>query len=129
MPIRLPDLVVTPSRIQIFMFSAVTWNRHLIHYSDAAAKIDGHADVVVQRGLLGNFLARQLTAWIGDAGCLRRLTWRVTSSAYPDQELICESSATSQYEMNSKSFLRIDSLIRTHCDRMIAKGDAVLELY
>ena len=38
---RIPELTVCPDRAQIFMFSAVTWNRHHIHYSKDAAVSEG----------------------------------------------------------------------------------------
>lgn len=90
LPARIPGLVVKPDRMQIFMFSAVTWNRHRIHYDKDAALADGLADVVVQRGLIGNFFARLLTDWVGDSGEISELSWRVTQSALPDRELRCE---------------------------------------
>jgi hypothetical protein len=37
LPVVLPELTITPTHMQIFMFSAATWNRHHIHYSRDAA--------------------------------------------------------------------------------------------
>ena len=68
LPTILPELVVTPTHSQIFMFSAATWNRHHIHYSRDAAIAEGLPDVVVQRALIGNYFVRLLTNWMGDAG-------------------------------------------------------------
>ena len=82
---QIPELIVRPDRTQIFMFSAITWNRHLIHYSKDAAISEGLPDIVVQRALIGNFLARLITDWVGDSAELRRLTWKVTRSALPGQ--------------------------------------------
>ena len=62
---QIPELIVYPDRTQIFMFSAVTWNRHHIHYSKDAAVSEGLPDIVVQRALIGNFLARLITAQAG----------------------------------------------------------------
>lgn len=84
------ELRVTPSRTQLFTFGAITWNRHKIHFDLAQAQAEGFSDVVVQRGLLGNFLARSVVRWAGPGGRLERLAWKVTQSAFPDQELRCE---------------------------------------
>ncbi len=89
LPLMLPDLRVHPSAMQIFMFSAVTWNRHHIHYNADAARAEGHPDVVVQRSLIGNYFARHTGAWLGAAGRVACLSWRVTGSAVPDQGLCC----------------------------------------
>ena len=84
------ELRVTPSRTQLFTFGAITWNRHKIHFDRAQAQAEGFIDVVVQRGLLGNFLARSVARWAGAGGRLERLTWKVHQSAFPDQELRCQ---------------------------------------
>ena len=89
LPVVLPELRVLPTPMQIFMFSAVTWNRHLIHYNADAARAEGHPDVVAQRSLIGNYFARHAGAWLGPAGRVARLSWRVTGSAMPNQGLCC----------------------------------------
>lgn len=89
LPLVLPELRVLPTPMQIFMFSAVTWNRHHIHYSAEAARAEGHPDVVVQRSLIGNYFARHAGAWLGPEGRIGRLSWRVVGSAVPHQWLRC----------------------------------------
>jgi hydroxyacyl-ACP dehydratase HTD2-like protein with hotdog domain len=89
LPVVLPELRFRPTAMQVFMFSAVTWNRHLIHYNADAARSEGHRDVVLQRSLIGNGFARHAGAWLGPAGHLARLSWRVTSSAVPNEALCC----------------------------------------
>ena len=89
LPAPIPELVVKPDRMQIFMFSAATWNRHHIHYDKDAAIAEGLPDVVVQRALIGDFFARLLTEWLGDDGEIRKLSWKVTQSAPPDTALRC----------------------------------------
>ena len=89
LPVVLPELRFRPTAMQIFMFSAVTWNRHHIHYNPDAARAEGHPDVVVQRSLIGNCFARHAGAWLGAAGRVARLSWRVTGAAVPNQGLCC----------------------------------------
>ncbi len=127
-PFRLDPVVVCPSREQIFMFSAVTWNRHLIHFSESHAKKEGHADILVQRGLLGNFIANQLERSLGRVAEIRRLSWKVLSSAYPEQNLICESQVTKVFNRDGKTFLRTESSISDTQGRLVVKGDGDLEL-
>jgi hydroxyacyl-ACP dehydratase HTD2-like protein with hotdog domain len=89
LPLVLPELVVEPTAAQVFMFSAATWNRHHIHYSRDAAVREGHADIVVQRALLGNVFARHVQAWLGAGGSVQRLAWKLGASALPGQPLRC----------------------------------------
>lgn len=93
--IALPPLLVVPTRAHLFMFSAATWNRHHVHYDQAAAVREGLPDVVVHRGLVGNYFARLLTGWMGDqGGCIANLSWRMLRSAVPDATLACRGRLT-----------------------------------
>lgn len=82
----------TPTKTQLFMFSAITWNRHQIHFDKDQAQAEGFPDVAVQRGLIGNFFARALWSW--KLGRISRLQWKVTQSAFPGRELRCEGRVT-----------------------------------
>lgn len=128
-PFPLDPMVVCPSREQIFMFSAVTWNRHLIHFSESHAKREGHTDILVQRGLLGNFLANHLKKNLGGIAEIRRLSWRVLSSAYPNQELLCQTKVTEMFTAHGKTYLRTESSISDHQGRLVVRGDSDLELH
>ena len=94
LPLVLPDLPWQPSAMQVFMFSAATWNRHRIHYERDAARAEGHADVVVQRALIGNVFARHALGWLDGGARLQRLGWRVLASALPGQLLRCQGAVT-----------------------------------
>lgn len=125
LPLRLPGLSVLPTAAQLFMFSAVTWNRHHIHYSDEAARAEGHAGIVVHRGLLGNFLARMLTSWLGDRGQIRTLSWKVLRSAGVGSPLRCEGEVVAREEQR---LLRCELRIVDVNSNPIAEGAAVVEL-
>jgi hydroxyacyl-ACP dehydratase HTD2-like protein with hotdog domain len=81
---KLGELVKKPDRRQLFMFSAITWNRHAIHYDRQSAREEGLPDVVVQRALIGNFLP---SCWT--SGCrtvARSSAWGGKSLAVRFQE-------------------------------------------
>ncbi len=86
---EIPVLIKRPNYMQLFMFSAVTWNRHLVHYNSGYARHDGFADVAVHRALIGNFLVQMLNNWIGDAGKVTKVEWKVKGAAVPGDTLTC----------------------------------------
>jgi hydroxyacyl-ACP dehydratase HTD2-like protein with hotdog domain len=56
-------LTWTPSRVQLFRFSAVTWNAHRVHYDLEHAHREGFPDVLVHSTLQAEMLAQaSLTA-------------------------------------------------------------------
>jgi len=129
LPLVLPELVVEPSAMQVFMLSAVAWNRHHIHDSRDAAVREGHADVVVQRALPGNFFARHAQGWLGAAGSvrrLRRLAWKVAASALPGQRLCCRGAVTGRLPGDDELLLRYESDLRDDAGREIATAWGVL---
>jgi hydroxyacyl-ACP dehydratase HTD2-like protein with hotdog domain len=83
-----PPLEVTPTRVQLFRFSAVTWNSHRIHYDQEHARAEGFPDVVVQSTLHGEMFARTVLRWAGPGAALRRVEWRNRASAYAGTPLV-----------------------------------------
>lgn len=124
--IEIPELQITPSSAQLFMFSAVTWNRHRIHYSKDAALDEGHPDIVVQRALLGNFMARHVGRWLGDHGRILQLSWRVVKSATPGHLLRCQGTATAQSRPSGAGQMRCALRIIDSSDSLVSTGEAVV---
>ncbi|MDQ6523956.1 acyl dehydratase [Nocardioides sp. LHD-245] len=86
---RLPELRRVPTRLQVYRYSAVTWNSHRIHFDPDYAAAEGYPDVLVQSHLHGAFLTSLCTGWIGSAGRLRRLAVSVRRFAVPGDVLTC----------------------------------------
>jgi hydroxyacyl-ACP dehydratase HTD2-like protein with hotdog domain len=75
-----PGAIVGPSEftadeIDLFRFSAVTWNAHRIHYDRAQAGADGLPGLPVQAHLHGAWLAQVARSVGGPAARLRTLSW------------------------------------------------------
>lgn len=128
LPFPIPELVVTPTRMQLFMFSAATWNRHHIHYSRDGAMAEGLPDVVVHRALLGNFLARMLTDWLGEAGQIRGLSWKVQHSALPDHPLRCQGEVTALSNAGTLRLATCALRILNPGGQAVATGGAGIEV-
>jgi hydroxyacyl-ACP dehydratase HTD2-like protein with hotdog domain len=121
---HIPELVVCPDRTQVFMFSAITWNRHHIHYSKDDAVSEGLPDIVVQRGLIGNFLARLITNWIGNSAELCKLTWKVTRSALPGNDIVCRGKINERIDSEDEKYLICEVTASNENDELIASGEA-----
>ncbi|MGC0417713.1 acyl dehydratase [Embleya sp. AB8] len=91
---RLPETRHTPSRLQLFRYSAITWNSHRIHFDPDYAAAEGYPDVLVQSHLHGAFLTSLCTDWIGDGGRLVRLDVAVHRYAVPGDDLVCGGEVT-----------------------------------
>lgn len=79
--------VVTPreftaDEIDLFRFSAVTWNAHRIHYDRARAEAEGLRGLPVQAHLHGAWLAQVARSVGGSSARLRTLTWSNRAPVY-----------------------------------------------
>ncbi|MFQ3262070.1 hypothetical protein [Reinekea sp.] len=110
---ELPILNFEFSRTQIFMYSAVTWNRHRIHYDSKAAQEEGHPDVLVQRGLIGNIFSRYANEVFVD-NFITNISWKVISSVLPEQTLQCKGVITKITNTSSKEEVELDLTLHHH---------------
>lgn len=129
LPAPIPEIVVKPDRMQIFMFSAATWNRHRIHYDKDAALDEGLPDVVVQRSLIGNFFARLLTQWLGDTGDIYELSWRVLASVVPGLSLRCTGQVLTIETVEGARYADCEVYMADEAGNSVATGRARLRLH
>ena len=91
---QLPPAVRNASRVQLFLYSAATWNPHRIHYDVDYARFEGHPDVIVHGPLQGAWLSQYVTDWAGPAGRLVALSWQNRASAVPEQDCTFKGRVT-----------------------------------
>ena len=82
-----PPQRYTHSTVQLFRFSAVSWNSHRIHYDAGFAASEGFPDVVVQSTLHGETLTRYALAWAGPNSRLETASWRNRTTAVAGEPL------------------------------------------
>ena len=124
----LPSLIKKPTRIQLFRYSAITWNAHRIHYDESYAKEEGYPDVLVQSHLHGAFLTQLCTDWMGVKGILKSLTVSVRKYAVPGSTLTCKGKITDKKLVNDKLLFYIDLIEVNQNEECCAFGEAIIEL-
>ncbi|HWA89441.1 MAG TPA: hypothetical protein VG889_05360 [Rhizomicrobium sp.] len=92
----LPELVKVPTAVQLFRYSAVTWNAHRIHLEPDYARKEGHPDILVQAHLHGAFLAQLVTDWAGPRARLVKFGWSNRGRAVPGDTLTCSGRVTAK---------------------------------
>jgi hydroxyacyl-ACP dehydratase HTD2-like protein with hotdog domain len=85
--VALPPVVRTTSTVQLFRYSAATWNTHRIHYDQEYAAAEGYPAVLVQSHLHGAFVAQYCTDWGGPDARLLELSIRVRRFAAAGDDL------------------------------------------
>jgi acyl dehydratase len=86
----LPRQVTVVDPVQMFFFSAATYNAHRIHYDRPwAVDVEGFPGIVVHGPLQVALIAKMVTDWIGGGGRLITLTVQNRASAFSSEELVC----------------------------------------
>ena len=125
---ELGKLVKKPDIRQLFMFSAITWNRHTIHYNRQCARNDGLPDIVVQRALIGNFFAELLDRWTQDRGDILRLEWKIVHSAFPGDTLTSSGVVRNKSIEGGETLIECGLEMVNQDDDLIADGAGTVRL-
>jgi hydroxyacyl-ACP dehydratase HTD2-like protein with hotdog domain len=91
---EIPELSRTPTPVQLFAFSAATWNTHRIHYDPEWARVEGYPDVIVQAHLHACFLSQAVKNAFGEGARLERLGWQNRTAAVAGDELTVTGRVT-----------------------------------
>ena len=112
---EIPPISYTPSRLQLFRFSAVTWNAHRVHYDQPYARSEGYADIVVQSTLRGEQMLNVVRSWLADNGDIRAFEWRNLQPAYPEQTVTCRGAVVAHE----------DDILRVELEAWDANGELI----
>ena len=124
---EVPCLVEQPTAVQLFMFSAVNWNRARIHFdADFARDVHGLSGIVVQGPLLGSFIARMIMGWMGEEGTLRKLSWTNRRASIPGDVLTCGGRVIDKYVKDGKNYLECEVWIENQAGERITPGKATV---
>lgn len=85
---ELPRLTYEPDPLDLFRYSAVTWNAHRIHYEKAYAHAEGHPDVLAHSHLRAALALRCVTEGLGPEWTLVRTAYRLRRPATPGHPLV-----------------------------------------
>jgi hydroxyacyl-ACP dehydratase HTD2-like protein with hotdog domain len=88
-----------PTTVQLFLFSAATWNPHRIHYDHAYSVQEGYEGVLVQSHLHACFLAQAARSALGPAAQICSLSWQNRAPAYSGDLLTITGEVTSVDEV------------------------------
>jgi hydroxyacyl-ACP dehydratase HTD2-like protein with hotdog domain len=124
----LPALAVTVDPVQMFFFSAATYNGHRIHYDRTwAREVEGYPDLLVQGPLQVALMARTVTDWIGGRGRLVRYAVQNRASAYAGDELKFVATVTDKRETAEGGEVDL-ALEGSRGDSVLLPGTATVQL-
>lgn len=125
---ELPTLSKVPTTVQLFRYSAVTWNAHRIHYEREYALSEGHPDVLVQAHLHGAFLLQMIMDWAGPRARIVSFGWSNRGRAVPGDTLTCKGRVAAKRIEGGRRLVDLDLTETNQRGELCAPGKATVAL-
>ena len=124
---HLVDRTHEPSMVSLFLYNAVIWNPHRIHFDEAyTTQVEKHEGIVVDGPLQGDWLSQAVTEWLGDDGALVELEYSNRRAAYLGERLRAGGEVTAID--TSLGTVTLSIYIKNGNDVVISPGRAVVRL-
>jgi 3-methylfumaryl-CoA hydratase len=91
---QLPPLKHTATALQLFRYSAVTWNPHRIHFDEAYAREEGHSGIALHSHLRAALALRCVTEGLDDEWRVAKVTYRLRKPVYAPADLAYTARVT-----------------------------------
>ncbi len=90
----LPRLRHTATALQLFRYSAVTWNPHRIHFDEAYAREEGHAGLALHSHLRAALALRCVSEGLGPGWQVTKVSYRLRRPVYAPADLAYTARVT-----------------------------------
>jgi hydroxyacyl-ACP dehydratase HTD2-like protein with hotdog domain len=91
---ELPPLKHTATPLQLFRYSAVTWNPHRIHFDEPYAREEGHAGIALHSHLRAALALRCVTEGLGTGWHVAKFAYRLRKPVYAPADLAYSARVT-----------------------------------
>lgn len=124
---RLPTRRHEATTVSLFLYNAAVWNPHRIHYDEPyTTGVEGHAGVVIDGPLQGDWLSQVVLNWLGDAGRLVSFEYSNRGAAHIGDVLV-SSGVVSDVDRGTGT-IDVDLAISTSDGDVITPGRATVHL-
>ena len=120
----LPERTFTPTIAELFLYSAVIWNAHRIHYDlDYTTRQEGYPGLLITGPLQGDWLCQAVTDWLGEDGTLERFTFSHRQAAYLGETLTTGGHVAARDAATGRVTLALH--VRNEAGAVVTPGEAV----
>ena len=121
----LPERTFAPTIAELFLYSAIIWNAHRIHYdSDYTVNQEGHEGLLITGPLQGDWLCQSVTEWMGAAGTLERFAFSHRQPAYLGDTLTAGGRIAALDAATGRVTLEL--ALRNQRGEVVTPGEAVV---
>lgn len=123
----LPGFTRSCDEIQLFLYNAVLYNAHRIHFDyPYATEVEGYPGLVVAGPLLGDWLHQCVEEWLDGEGELERISYSNRGAAYVGDALHVGGEITAVDEADGTAALTL--WVRNDAGDTLVPGEATVRL-
>ena len=123
----LPEREYEPDNVQLFLYNAVLWNAHRIHFDyPYATQVEGYPGLVMAGPLMGDWLTQSVINWMGEEGRLVSIEYSNRKAAFIGDKLRSGGKILS-VDKNTGN-VELNLYIRNAKDELIIPGNAIVNL-
>lgn len=123
----LPNKEFSCDIAQLFLYNAVLFNAHRIHYDyPYATDVEGYADLVLAGPLIGDWLHQCVVDWVGESGHLQQMEYSNRHAAYVGETLF--GSGVITRVNNAENSVEVQVQITNAKGDVVAPGKAIVQL-
>lgn len=125
--VSLPAREHTATNVSLFLYNAVIWNPHRIHYDEPyTTGVEHHPGIVIDGPLQGDWLAQVVTNWMDGEGELIEFEYSNRKASYLGQTLTSGGEIESVDQDTGE--VRVKLFIKDETGEVTTPGSAVLQL-
>lgn len=123
----LPERKHRPGNVDLFLYNAVLWNAHRIHYDhEYATQVEGYPALVIDGPLQGDWMTQCVVEWLGDNGSIVEFEYSNRKAAYLGETL--RTGGRVLRVDTDTGEVELEVFVRNEADEVISPGRAVVRL-
>lgn len=122
---KLPQREFKPDNVQLFLYNAILWNAHRIHFDEPySTKVEGYPGLVIAGPMIGDWLHQCIEDWLGEDGRLTSMEFSNRIAAYIGETLKSSGSVIA-LDTDTKE-AKVEVFIKNELGEIVAPGQATV---
>jgi hydroxyacyl-ACP dehydratase HTD2-like protein with hotdog domain len=123
----LPEHRHCPGNVDLFLYNAVLWNAHRVHFDHLyATQVDGYPALLIDGPLQGDWMTQCLVEWMGETGTLLEFEYANRKAAFLGETLRVGGRVLAVDRAAGE--VEVEVFVRNERDEVIAPGRARIGL-
>ena len=122
---ELPYREFKPDNVQLFLYNAILWNAHRIHFDETyTTEVEGYPGLVIAGPMIGDWLHQCVEDWLGEEGRLVSMEYSNRIAAYIGETLHYGGNVIALDSDSQEA--QVEVFIKNEAGEIVAPGEATV---